>query len=128
MICEICGNEFKDRVFNGKQITYCSRSCYNKIYWNKYKVGRSEYFHELYKKRYTPHPRELKYKTEEERRKAKNEYSRKHYLEHKEYYYKKNMQWQEAHKNDKDVQERHRAAMRKYYYKKKKEKENDKRY
>lgn len=121
MICEICGKEFKDRIFKGRLVTYCSRTCYDTLYWKTYRRNKLDYFKKRHKETYVPHPKPLKYKSDEEREQARKEYSKKYYNEHKEYYKEKQHIYYLEHKNDLDRRIKHRAAMMRYYYKKKEE-------
>lgn len=113
--CEICGVE------HTRKSKYCSGSCYYKNWYKEHREERLEYSAKKHKESYVPHPKVLKYKTKEERHKAKVERSREYRKMHPEECRKKSAEYYKEHKNDKHFKERHSKAMKRYYEKRKEE-------
>jgi len=121
MICVCCGKEFEKTPRQHKETNYCSRSCYNKIYYIKNKERLAKYYKKHFNDTYIYHPIKPKYKTEEEKQEAARLRRKEYYLKNKERYKELNREWYAKNGNNPDVKRRHAIAMKKYYEKKKKE-------
>ena len=117
MICKNCNKNFIQNK-HGRIAKFCSRKCYTQWYYRTHKKYLDNKRLEWYKKHYTPHPIQPKYKTEEEKIKATKEFHKKYYQQHKEYYQQKNREWYKKHKNDPELKRKQSIAMKKYYKKK----------